>query len=180
MSASLSGSIVSALLCLWSWLYSRRAVKKLRIDFHIDKKESYPPEAMHFFQLINQLDRETFVTQLSSVNLEFQIRALGSEIVELSGNVLTKHRWVNRGFALAVTSLLLLIGVGISYLVRWVPEKSSTHSLSPVSREHQRVYPVLYFLCPLSVVNLRAASSSVSGFLQNAKRTCFAPSFGSR
>lgn len=118
MVVSLSGSIVSALVCLWSRIYSRKSLERFLANLRIDEAKSYPPGVMHFFQTIDRLNRERFLEQLGSVSTEFEIHALGSEIVELSRNVLTKHRWVNRGFALAVFSLILLMAVGISYLAR--------------------------------------------------------------
>jgi hypothetical protein len=41
---------------------------------------------------------------------------MANEIIQLSQNVLSKHRWVDRGWVLAGSALLALVALGSLYL----------------------------------------------------------------
>ncbi len=119
MCLTLAGSIISALACLWSRIYSRSDVERLLSEagVRIDNSTTYAPHRMWFFQLLQALDQEKFGERLLTVDEDFEIRAMASQIHALSINVSKKHTWVNRGFSLAGCSLLLFLGAGISYIV---------------------------------------------------------------
>ena len=56
--------------------------------------------------------------KMSEVDEEFEIKSLAHQTQKLSKNVMKKHSWVNRGFTLAGLSLILFLGVAISYVIR--------------------------------------------------------------
>ncbi len=121
MSLCLVGSIVSALLCLWSRIHYPAAIDKLLIAKNVNVKnmETYKPEVMWFFQMITRLDREKFPEKLLNIDREFAIRVLANEIFVLSGNVYKKHVFVDYGFFLLGFTLILFLSVGISYIARF-------------------------------------------------------------
>ena len=47
----------------------------------------------------------------------FELAALTEEIFLLAPNVLAKHRWVNRGWVAAGTSLVLLLAAAVSVVI---------------------------------------------------------------
>jgi hypothetical protein len=47
----------------------------------------------------------------------FELAALTEEIFMLAPNVLAKHRWVNRGWVAAGTSLVLLLAAAVSVVI---------------------------------------------------------------
>jgi hypothetical protein len=122
MCLCLIGSIVCALFCLWSriFLLPRRdsILKQERRD--LKTAERYSPNVMLFFRTISWLDHNKFQEQLGSIDKEFEIRALASQIYLLSKRVNTKHIAVNYGFVLAGASLIFFMAVGISYLARFL------------------------------------------------------------
>jgi hypothetical protein len=120
MCVCLVGSIISALMCLWSRVFlgiKRDSVlgqekKKIR-----DGATSYSPNVMLFFKTICWLDHDIFQRQLETTDTSFHIRALGSQAYLLSKRVYMKHVLVNAGFVLAGASLILFLASGVSYLV---------------------------------------------------------------
>lgn len=120
MCLSLAGSIVSALICLWSRIFLSGSQDKIlkNAKIKLKKSETYPPEVVLFFKTISWLDHKKFQDQLVTIDREFEIRALASQIFLLSERILKKHLWVNFGFILAGFSLICFLAVGISYFVR--------------------------------------------------------------
>jgi len=120
MCGTFTMSIISAICCLWSRVYSKSRLdewwKQLGIEKH--KAETYRPEVMWFFQLVTELDKDHFTDRLLVVDQQFEARVLASQIFELSRNVLRKHRWLNWGFTLAGTSLVLFMLAMASYVFR--------------------------------------------------------------
>ena len=135
MSLSLTGSIVSALACLSSRTYRAAELDSIlrKAGVELDRAETYAPEVMYFFQLIARLDRQRFQERLAMVTREFEIRALASQIAEVSRNVTRKHFWVNLGFVFVGTSLILLLAGCVSYLVRRMSAVSTAGLVLPLS-----------------------------------------------
>jgi len=120
MCLALAGSILSSILCLWSRIYSKDKLDEILRSGGVDieRSETYKPQFMLFFQFISRLNAEQMAEKLAAVDERYEIEALAHETRILSKNVMKKHSWVNRGFALAGLSLLLFLSVGISYVVR--------------------------------------------------------------
>ena len=89
--------------------------EKKRIDEGV---QWYSPNVMLFFKTINWLDHDCFQEQLGTIDREFQIKALASQIYLLSKRVYIKHLLINCGFVLAGASFILFLAGGISYLAR--------------------------------------------------------------
>ena len=119
-------SILSAILCLRSRIYTRREQRKIIEEACKEEawKESsdktkyppYPPQVMLFFQFISGLEQPRFRDTLRAVDEEYEIDTLASQIEFLSRNVHKKHWFVNYAFILAVWTLLLFLAAGIVYL----------------------------------------------------------------
>ena len=120
MCATLAGSVLSSVRCLWSRIYSKDELDEKLTKGGVDPKRSktYKPEFMLFFQFISKLDAEQMTEKLLKASEEDEIESLAYDAQALSENVLKKHKWVNLGFALAGSSLLLFLGAGISYVIR--------------------------------------------------------------
>lgn len=120
MCLALTSSILSAIVCLRSRIYSEEELDGLLRSASVDveKAETYKPEFMLFFQFISRLSERQIAEKLSTVDERFEIDALAHQLRTLSENVKEKHKWVNRGFALAGSSLILFLGVAISYVAR--------------------------------------------------------------
>jgi hypothetical protein len=118
MCLSFIGSILTALMCLWSriFLFSKRDEVLLREKKEIKEAERYSPNVMLFFKTISWLDHDKFQSQLADVDKEFEIKALASQSYLLSKRVNTKHLLVNLGFALSGAGLIFFLASGISYL----------------------------------------------------------------
>lgn len=54
---------------------------------------------------------------LQSADEAFELSAVTEEVFLLAANVLAKHRWVNRGWAAAGASLLLLLAAAVSAVI---------------------------------------------------------------
>lgn len=108
MAMALTGSLISALMCIRSRLVFPK----------IEKSEPYIPEVIWFFGSIALLEKRPFQERMKNITEEDEIAVLSSQIYEVSKNVLSKHKWVNRGFILTGLSLILFMIVGVSYLVR--------------------------------------------------------------
>ena len=114
MTACLIGSIVSALNCLRSRIYTSAELAAL-----IGQPEdggSYPPERMWFFQFVGALNDVRFLSTLRHVDAGFEIEAMAAQAQLLSRNVHEKHRAVNRGFVLGGATLVLFFLAGLSYM----------------------------------------------------------------
>ncbi len=122
MSVCLVGSIISALMCLWSrvWLSSKRDAVLVREKMKLDEAENYSPNVMLFFKTISWLDHDKFQSQLPHVDNKFEIAALASQSYLLSKRVNTKHLLINLGFVLAGASLIFFLAGGISYLASFI------------------------------------------------------------
>ena len=121
MCLCLVGSIVSALMCLWSrvFLHAQQDSVLIRAKEELKTSERYSPNVMLFFKTISWLDHDEFQEQLGTVDKEFEIKALASQISLLSKRVYRKHLLINCGFVLAGASLIFFLAVGISYLARF-------------------------------------------------------------
>jgi len=119
MCLCLVGSIVSALMCLWSRVFfSAKRDKVLLLEkAQIKVAERYSPNVMLFFKTITWLDHDKFQAQLTGVDKEFEIKALASQSYLLSKRVYVKHLLVNSGFVLAGAAFIFFLAGGISYLV---------------------------------------------------------------
>jgi hypothetical protein len=119
MCVCLFGSIVSALMCLWSRIFlggkgdSVLELEKKQIN---ESGKPYSPNVMLFFRTISWLDHDRFQEQLVSTDAAFHIRALASQSYLLSRRVYVKHMLVNAGFVLSGASFLLFLASGMSYL----------------------------------------------------------------
>lgn len=122
MSVCLIGSIISALMCLWSrvWLSSKRDAVLVREKARLEEAEKYSPNVMLFFKTISWLNHDKFQAQLAEVDVKFEIKALASQSFLLSQRVNTKHLLVNLGFVLAGASLIFFLAGGISYLASFI------------------------------------------------------------
>jgi len=118
MCVCLIGSIVSALMCLWSriLLSSKRDEVLLREKKKVKEEVRYSPNVMLFFKTISWLDHDKFQSQLADVNEEFEIKALASQSYLLSKRVNTKHLLVDFGFVLSGAGLIFFLASGISYM----------------------------------------------------------------
>lgn len=119
---TLACSILSAAACLHSRLDADKAIHAMfeATGVDIGNAATYTPQSMLFFQPISRLDEHELAQALARVDENFEIRGLAHELLVLSKNVNAKHRWVNRGFACAGASLLLLLSVAVSYVSRLV------------------------------------------------------------
>jgi hypothetical protein len=118
MCLCLVGSIVCALMCLWSRIAFSAGRDEMILRELDDLKEDdeYSPHLMLFFKTIAMLDPEKFQRQLSKVDPGFEIEALASQIYLLSKRVYAKHLLINYGFASVGGALIFFLLGGISYL----------------------------------------------------------------
>jgi hypothetical protein len=119
MLLSLIVSIGSAIVCVWSRIYSLKEVKQIikKTESRCQDPDKYPPETiMWFFQFVEILDQQKFQATLESVEEEFELKVLAEEIYILSGNVRRKHLAVNIGFGFAALSLIFFVVAAVSYL----------------------------------------------------------------
>ena len=120
MCLCLVGSIISALMCLWSRVFLQ--VKRDSVLGREHKRiqegvKPYSPNVMLFFKTICWLEHDAFQEQLAAVDSSFQSRALASQAYLLSKRVYRKHVLVNAGFLLAGASLVFFLASGVSYVV---------------------------------------------------------------
>lgn len=92
------------------------SLDRYAVDPH--KADTYVPELAVFFGHLSGLKAAPLVERLREGELDFIIQALASEIIALAPNIVAKHRWVNRAFALTGMTLGCLLCTGISYLIR--------------------------------------------------------------
>jgi hypothetical protein len=115
---SLVLSIISAILCLWSRVYSSRQLQAFIDATPGEEAEPhrYAPRAMWFFQTVGCLDQSRFRSTLKAFDASAETEAMVSQIQILAKNVRTKHRAVNAGFVLSATTLVLFLAAGLCYL----------------------------------------------------------------
>lgn len=121
MCVCLAGSILCALMCLWSRVFlSPKRDKVLLLEkkriAQASASEGYSPSVMLFFRTICWLDHDKFQEQLLGMDQEFAIRAFASQSYLLSRRVYVKHLLIDFGFALAGLGLIFFLAAGISYL----------------------------------------------------------------
>ena len=116
MMLALSGSIISALLSLWSRGVVRRPVG--RNDHARTPEVELVAAKMWFFEDIRRHDQERFIRALHRADQYMEVDAVGASIFVLASNVSRKHRWVNVGFLLVGVTLLLFLAAAVSYAIR--------------------------------------------------------------
>ena len=120
MIVCLLASVVSAIWCLSSRTYPGIELKELMDEAQAKypDKDRCPPSTMWFFQMVAASDEKRFRATLDAVDGPFEIEAMASQISKLAKNVVTKHRLVNAGFMLAISTLGLFFLAGLSYLFK--------------------------------------------------------------
>jgi hypothetical protein len=124
MCLCLVGSIISALMCLWSRVFlgiRKGSVLSLEREKIREGVQQYSPNVMLFFKTICWLDHDKFQEQLGTTDRAFHIKAFASQTYLLSQRVYIKHVLVNAGFVLAGASLIFFLASGVSYLVEVKP-----------------------------------------------------------
>jgi hypothetical protein len=113
-------SFGSSVLALWSRTLSHRdkAVIFERHGVRRTDASTYDPSVLWFFQLVQDLDEEALERRLREFAPQDEIDALVDQIIALSKNVTTKHRWVNIGFAATAGALSCLLATLVSYAIR--------------------------------------------------------------
>jgi len=118
MALSLAASIVSAITCLHPRLNAERGKTESMLKDEISKRdtaEPIPARLSWFFGYLAQLDQERVARQLQNVDDSFASEALAHEAAKFSRNVLQKHRWADRAFLFASSSLIFLLLATASY-----------------------------------------------------------------
>ncbi|MBN1833073.1 MAG: hypothetical protein JW896_13280 [Deltaproteobacteria bacterium] len=121
MALSLAASILSAITCLHPRLHAERGKTEWMLKTEIDKSdtaEPIPARLLWFFGYLAQLDQERVASQLQNVNDPFAAKALAHEVAKFSRNVFQKHRWADRAFLCASSSLIFLLLATASYWLR--------------------------------------------------------------
>ncbi len=80
-------------------------------------RDRYRPAVTFWFGTIARMDQSIGMKMLHSADEAFELTALAEEVFLLAPNVLAKHRWVNRGWVAAGTSLLLLLASAVSIII---------------------------------------------------------------
>jgi hypothetical protein len=109
--AAASGvSVLCAVACLRSRLSNANLVEQLSLMQVGDQTSpTYEPAATFWFGTLAKMDQEVGRMLFRSANATFEFDVLTHQIFLLAPNVLSKHRWVNRGWVSAAASLLLLL-----------------------------------------------------------------------
>jgi hypothetical protein len=118
MALSLAASILSAITCLHPRLRAERGKTQSMLKDEIGKRdtaEPIPARLLWFFGYLAQLDQERVARQLQKVDDSFAAAALAHEAAKFSRNVLQKHRWADRAFLFASSSLIFLLLTTASY-----------------------------------------------------------------
>lgn len=119
MTIALAGAIISAMMCLITRVMPRKEVEaRYGTALATCPPDDYPPEVLWFFQTLSVLDEDYYGNQALKVSAEVENKALVNQNHLLSGKVLKKHIWVNRGFFCAGLTLVLFLLTGLSYLVQ--------------------------------------------------------------
>jgi len=108
-------------MCLLSriFLLPKRDSVLRRERERVKTAKKYSPNVMLFFQSVSWLDHDKFQAQIKTIDKEFEVEALASQIYHLSKRVTTKHKAVNYGFVFAGATLVFFLAVGISYVARF-------------------------------------------------------------
>lgn len=112
-------SVLSAITCLYSRLSNAR-LDELRESFTERDAQGgvrYRPAALYWFATTARVDRDIGLRMLRSADEAFELEAVTEDLFPLAANVLAKHRWVNRGWAAAGVSLLLLLAAAVSAVI---------------------------------------------------------------
>ena len=115
-------AVVSAVTCaalsMWSLhgKVSRKQFDRLEVD--PQDSETYKPEVLWYFGHLAYLRPEAATERLRRADRTFEIDVLSYHVVELSGRVLRKHRYVNAGWAFTALALIALTVAGISLVLR--------------------------------------------------------------
>jgi aspartyl/asparaginyl beta-hydroxylase (cupin superfamily) len=83
-----------------------------------DDPTTYRPEVLWYFGHLARLDSAEAVRRLRSADRTVEIEALTFNVVELSGRVLRKHRYVNAGWMFTALALITLAACAGSLVVR--------------------------------------------------------------
>jgi hypothetical protein len=113
-------SILSAIACLRSRLSNSKLDKDTRdllVKTNSTGRDTYRPAVTFWFGTIARMDERIGTKMLQSADEAFELEALIEEIFLLARYVLTKHRWVNRGWIAAGASLLLLLTGAITVII---------------------------------------------------------------
>jgi hypothetical protein len=115
-------SVACAALCLWSRSgLGGSAIRRLmQRELGVDpgRRASYSPEVAWWFGMIAALEPGHIAAMIKDADERFERDALVAQIVVLSRNVLRKHTWVNRGWALAAAGAGSVVVLTATYLVR--------------------------------------------------------------
>jgi hypothetical protein len=116
--AAMVCSIASAVVCLHSRLKDADP-RRIKTNLGIDptQEETYIPAIAWWFGFLATLPRDKVSKYLSTVDDRLEQQILAVEVVALSVNVLRKHRWVNRGWIFAASSLASIVLAGAAYVV---------------------------------------------------------------
>ena len=118
MALSLAASILSAITCMHPRLHAEQGKTESMLKDEIGKRDTakpIPARLSWFFGYIAQLDQERVARQLQKVDDSFAAEALAHEAAKFSRNVLQKHRWADRAFLFASSSLIFLLLATASY-----------------------------------------------------------------
>lgn len=120
--AAAAVGVVSSVICAIACLYSRLStanIDRLISDWGVlpDDVESYRPAVGWWFGFIAVLPRPQITTFLQRMDGDLQQEALANNVALLSVNVLSKHRWANRGWILASSGIVLLALSGIVQVI---------------------------------------------------------------
>lgn len=115
--ASVSYSIICAIVCLHSRLSNAKLDKHLRSFQNVDAggRYQYRPVVTFWFGTLARLrDKQEGLDLLLRSSSEFELSAIADEILLFAPNVLAKHQWANRGWAAAGCALLLTLAAAIT------------------------------------------------------------------
>lgn len=120
MTLCLALSISSSVVCLASRGLSRWSVSRALQRHNVNPNDAgtYSPDIAMFFVYLDRLQVGPFAERMLTVNTEFIVRALASDVIGASGPIVAKHRWVNRAFIFTGMTLAFFLCVGVSYVLR--------------------------------------------------------------
>jgi hypothetical protein len=112
--ACVVSAVICAALCMWSLHGKPSRAQFTRFGIDLDDPSTYRPEALWYFGHLALLQPEGATARLSRASQQDEIDTLSHHVVELSGRVLRKHRYVNAGWAFTASALLALAAAGVS------------------------------------------------------------------
>jgi hypothetical protein len=83
-----------------------------------NRAETYTADVLWWFGTIAHLRSDATLARLRHANAELERDALLSQVVALSANTLSKHRWVNAAWVLTGVTLVFVAATAASYVVR--------------------------------------------------------------